>query len=56
MIQKSQFAMYTYGWQSAQLGPYMSIMAFTRGFVLVVLLPGTFDPRWRCQSDQLQLS
>nr|XP_019043904.1 hypothetical protein I302_07179 [Kwoniella bestiolae CBS 10118]OCF22834.1 hypothetical protein I302_07179 [Kwoniella bestiolae CBS 10118] len=37
---KAQFTFYAYGWTSAQLGPYMSITAFSRSFVLIILVPG----------------
>ncbi|GHJ85015.1 hypothetical protein NliqN6_1417 [Naganishia liquefaciens] len=36
---KSQFLIYTYGWSSTELGPYMTLMGFCRAMVLVVLLP-----------------
>nr|XP_019010539.1 uncharacterized protein I206_05011 [Kwoniella pini CBS 10737]OCF49320.1 hypothetical protein I206_05011 [Kwoniella pini CBS 10737] len=36
---KAQYTFYAFGWTSAQLGPYMSITAFSRSFVLIVLVP-----------------
>ncbi|OCF61558.1 hypothetical protein L486_01210 [Kwoniella mangroviensis CBS 10435] len=39
MAIKAQFTFYAYGWTSAQLGPYMSVTAFSRSFVLIVLVP-----------------
>jgi hypothetical protein len=36
---KTQYTFYAYGWTSAQLGPYMSLVSFLRGVVLIVLIP-----------------
>ncbi|WRT70007.1 uncharacterized protein IL334_007000 [Kwoniella shivajii] len=36
---KAQYTFYAYGWTSAQLGPFMSLAAFSRSFVLIVLIP-----------------
>lgn len=36
---KGQFLIYSYGWSSAELGPYMTLMGVCRALVLVVLLP-----------------
>ncbi|WVQ83644.1 hypothetical protein IAT38_005786 [Cryptococcus sp. DSM 104549] len=36
---KTQFTFYAYAWTSAQLGPYMSTVAFLRSFVLIGLVP-----------------
>ncbi|KAK8853429.1 hypothetical protein IAR55_004135 [Kwoniella newhampshirensis] len=36
---KGQFAFFYFGWSSTQLGPYLSAMAFTRGFVLIAVVP-----------------
>lgn len=44
---KGQFLIYTYGWTSTELGPYMTLMGVCRGLVLVVLLP--------CQSSILHI-
>ncbi|RSH91465.1 hypothetical protein EHS25_009764 [Saitozyma podzolica] len=35
------YTFYAYGWTSAQLGPYMSLISFLRGVVLIVLIPIT---------------
>ncbi|WVO17128.1 hypothetical protein L204_104818 [Cryptococcus depauperatus] len=39
MQTKTQYTFYAFGWTSAQLGPYMSAMAFLRSFVLICLVP-----------------
>ncbi|WVR09622.1 hypothetical protein IAU60_006694 [Kwoniella sp. DSM 27419] len=39
MTMKGQYAFYSYGWTSAQLGPYLSLTAFARSFVLIALVP-----------------
>ncbi|WWC91944.1 uncharacterized protein L201_006896 [Kwoniella dendrophila CBS 6074] len=36
---KAQYTFYAFGWTSTQLGPYMSVTAFSRSFVLIVLVP-----------------
>ncbi|KAJ9110259.1 hypothetical protein QFC19_001662 [Naganishia cerealis] len=36
---KGQFVIYSYGWTSTELGPYMTLMGVCRALVLVVLLP-----------------
>ncbi|RXK40819.1 hypothetical protein M231_01878 [Tremella mesenterica] len=36
---KTQYALFTYGWTSAELGPFMSLVGFSRGFVLLVGIP-----------------
>ena len=37
---KGPFTFYSYGWTATELGPFMSLMAVCKGFVLVVLIPG----------------
>ncbi|OXG79438.1 hypothetical protein C349_04385 [Cryptococcus neoformans var. grubii Br795] len=39
LLTKTQYSFYAYGWTSAQLGPYMSAVAFLRSFILIVLVP-----------------
>ncbi|KAJ9117577.1 hypothetical protein QFC22_004427 [Naganishia vaughanmartiniae] len=36
---KGQYLIYSYGWTSTELGPYMTLMGVCRALVLVVLLP-----------------
>ncbi|ORX39460.1 major facilitator superfamily domain-containing protein [Kockovaella imperatae] len=39
LIVKMQYAFFAFGWTSAEVGPYMSLLGATRGTVLLLILP-----------------